>query len=201
MAGAGWTCPSSANNCTRSDPLAGGSSYPPITALVNVSTTASNPQVNQASVTGGGSATASANDSTVIAGSGSATASFVAQDTTTSGNWQGVYGADGYCLANVSPQSPPGYATFAVLNPQSYTWTPVTTDPRALQISGSTQRIAAAWYSGTSVTLDVNLTDGRQHQVVVYALDWDSRGRAETLQVLDANSGVVLSSQTGFKLQ
>ena len=52
MAGAGWTCPSGANNCTRSDPLAGGSSYPPITALVNVSTTASNPQVNQASVSG-----------------------------------------------------------------------------------------------------------------------------------------------------
>jgi len=41
MAGTGWTCTTLATpTCTRSDPLAAGGSYPPITATVNVSVTA-----------------------------------------------------------------------------------------------------------------------------------------------------------------
>ncbi len=66
MAGTGWTCPSSGTTCTRSDVLAAGSSYPAITVTVNVASNAASPQVNQASVSGGGSATASASDSTTI---------------------------------------------------------------------------------------------------------------------------------------
>ena len=64
MAGSGWSCTGS--NCTRSDLLAGGASYPPITVTVNVAANASSPQVNQASVSGGGSAMANASDSTII---------------------------------------------------------------------------------------------------------------------------------------
>src|SRR5205085_12401854 len=51
MAGTGWTCPgTAANNCVRSDPLNGSSSYPPITVTVNVASNAASPQVNQVSV-------------------------------------------------------------------------------------------------------------------------------------------------------
>jgi uncharacterized repeat protein (TIGR01451 family) len=64
LAGTGWSC--AANACTRSDALAGGNSYPTITATVNVSATATSPQVNQASVSGGGSATSNISDSTII---------------------------------------------------------------------------------------------------------------------------------------
>jgi len=64
MAGSGWTC--TGPSCTRSDSLAGGASYPPITVTANVAANASSPQVNQASVSGGGSATANASDSTII---------------------------------------------------------------------------------------------------------------------------------------
>ena len=64
MAGTGWTC--TTNSCTRSDVLLGGASYPAITVTVNVTANASSPQVNQVSVSGGGSATASATDSTTI---------------------------------------------------------------------------------------------------------------------------------------
>jgi len=64
MAGTGWTCGSTA--CTRSDALAAGASYPPIAVTVNVASNASSPQVNQVSVSGGGSATANATDSTTI---------------------------------------------------------------------------------------------------------------------------------------
>jgi len=64
MAGSGWNC--SSNTCTRSDTLAGGASYPAITVTVNVLANAASPQVNQVSVSGGGSAPASWSDSTVI---------------------------------------------------------------------------------------------------------------------------------------
>ena len=68
MSGSGWTC--SSNACTRSDVLSPGNSYPPITVLVNVAGNASSPQVNQAAVSGGGSASASTADSTTISASG-----------------------------------------------------------------------------------------------------------------------------------
>ena len=64
MAGSGWTC--TGPSCNRSDSLAGGASYPPITVMVNVAANASSPQVNQASVSGGGSAITNASDSTII---------------------------------------------------------------------------------------------------------------------------------------
>ena len=40
MAGTGWTCPD--NTCTRTDGLAGGASYPPITVTVNDGQSANN---------------------------------------------------------------------------------------------------------------------------------------------------------------
>jgi len=70
MAGTGWTCPNSGNTCSRSDALAGGASYPPITATVNVAANATSPQVNQVSVSVGGTTASSATDSTTV-GSGS----------------------------------------------------------------------------------------------------------------------------------
>jgi Beta-propeller repeat/Putative binding domain, N-terminal/NHL repeat len=64
MSGLGWTCQNT--SCTRSDALNGGASYAPITLTVNVVGNATSPQVNQASVSGGGSASASTFDSTTI---------------------------------------------------------------------------------------------------------------------------------------
>ena len=67
MSGAGWTCPgTAANNCTRSDVLAAGASYPAITVTVNVASNAGSPLLNSVSVSGGGSSGSSASDSTVI---------------------------------------------------------------------------------------------------------------------------------------
>jgi uncharacterized repeat protein (TIGR01451 family) len=68
MAGSGWTCSApTAPTCTRSDVLAGASSYPAITVTVNVSATAPSQLTNQASVSGGGGGAAAAVDLTVIA--------------------------------------------------------------------------------------------------------------------------------------
>jgi hypothetical protein len=62
-----WVCTLGTLSCTRSDRLAPGASYDPITVTVNVAANASSPLVNQASVSGGNSpAPANATDSTTI---------------------------------------------------------------------------------------------------------------------------------------
>jgi uncharacterized repeat protein (TIGR01451 family) len=66
MVGTGWTCPVAGTTCTRSDALAAASSYPAITATVNVAANAGTPQVNAVSVSGGGAANANGQDSTII---------------------------------------------------------------------------------------------------------------------------------------
>ncbi|HEV3481366.1 MAG TPA: protease pro-enzyme activation domain-containing protein [Candidatus Acidoferrales bacterium] len=196
MAGTGWAC--GAGSCTRSDVLSAAGSYPAITVTVNVASSASSPQVNQVNVSGGGSASAGATDSTTITigvGGGGAVANFISSDANTEGSWHGVYGADGYSVANDS-QSIPSYASFAVQNQLNYTWAASTTDPRALQTGSDTGRIAATWYNTSSFDFDVNFTDGKSHQFALYALDWDSAGRSETVQILDANTEVVLDTRT-----
>jgi uncharacterized repeat protein (TIGR01451 family) len=64
MSGSAWTCSGTA--CSRNDVLNGGASYPPISVVVNVASTAPSQVTNSATVTGGGSAAATANDTTAI---------------------------------------------------------------------------------------------------------------------------------------
>jgi uncharacterized repeat protein (TIGR01451 family) len=67
MSGTGWTCPGGGTTCARSDALTGGGSYPAITVIVNVSPGVPPQLTNQVSVSGGGSAAASASDPTTVA--------------------------------------------------------------------------------------------------------------------------------------
>ena len=50
ISGSGWTCATLAS-CTRSDALAAGVGYPPVTVTVNVAPAATSPQVNSVAVT------------------------------------------------------------------------------------------------------------------------------------------------------
>lgn len=54
ISGSGWTCILATLTCTRSDVLAAGNSYSDITVTVTVLVGATNPQTNQAVVSGGG---------------------------------------------------------------------------------------------------------------------------------------------------
>ncbi|HEV8042956.1 MAG TPA: SBBP repeat-containing protein [Bryobacteraceae bacterium] len=192
MLGTGWTCVST--NCTRSDALAGGSSYPAITATVNVAANATSPQVNQVSATGAGSATANASDSTVVISKGAA-ATFVKLDTTTQGSWHGVYGADGYVVIGDLTLNP-SYVTPVASGETQAVWVASTSDVRALQKpSNLSDRIAGLWWTYNTFTVDVNITDANTHQVALYCLDWDSTARREKVDVLDAN-GNVLNTQS-----
>src|SRR5260370_36006165 len=131
MAGTGWNC--AANSCTGIDVLARGGSYPAITVTVNVAANASSPQVNQVSVSGGGSATASATDSTTIIVIPGAPAGLLA----TAGNlqvglsWNASSGATSYNVLRSTTNSGPyttivtgvtatGYTDTGVINGTTY---------------------------------------------------------------------------------
>jgi hypothetical protein len=126
-----------------------------------------------------------------------AVASFTGTDATTEGSWIGLYGTDGYSIAN-SSQSIPAYATFAVGSEQNFTWAPTSSDPRALETGVGSTRIAACWFSASTFTFDINLTDGLSHSVGIYALDWDSYGgpRAETIQIVSSATNAVLDTRS-----
>ncbi len=124
-------------------------------------------------------------------------AHYVATDTTTQGNWLGVYGADGYAVVG-DKQSMPSYATLTPQNQLTWTWAASTTETRALQLSSGSGRTAAAWYLQPTFSIDVNVTDGQSHQIALYALDWDNHGRAETIQIVDAQTNAVLDSRSVF---
>jgi uncharacterized repeat protein (TIGR01451 family) len=54
ISGPGWTCTLGTLTCTRSDALAAGASYPPVTLTVRVSTSAPSSFINTVTVSGGG---------------------------------------------------------------------------------------------------------------------------------------------------
>jgi len=69
IAGSGWSCTLATLTCTRSDALAGGTSYPAITLTVNVASNAAATVTNNATVSGGGETNTgndSASDQTAI---------------------------------------------------------------------------------------------------------------------------------------
>jgi len=70
MAGAGWGC--AGNICSRGDPLGAGASYPPVTVTVNVAAEAPPQVIAAATVSGGGSPGASAEDPTFVGATGAA---------------------------------------------------------------------------------------------------------------------------------
>lgn len=133
----------------------------------------------------------------------SGTATFQSTDTTSQGSWQGVYGGDGSNVIG-DTSSYPSYAQIGVYpgagvtnyNLAGAVWAGSSTDPRAVQKASSpSSRIAASWYA-TTFTVDISFTDGNGHRLAVYLLDWDARGRAERVDVLDAVTGQTLNSQT-----
>ncbi len=131
----------------------------------------------------------------LVVSSPSATAGFRQQDAKTQGSWAGTYGAQGYDIVS-GPSSLPANDTVTPHGQSTYTWTTTSADPRALQVPGSSNRVAAVWYSSTNFTVDVNLADGQTHDLELYFDDWDNKGRGEQVQISDATTGAVLDTET-----
>ena len=137
------------------------------------------------------------NEPWVLPLASNASANFVTSDSTTSGNWTGVYGADGYSIISQAV-SLPSYVTMSTSTAQSYQWAIAgQADGRGLQSApGSSLHEAGTLYAASSFSVDLDFTDGQTHQVAFYLLDYDRQGRVETVQVTNSESGQVLDSRT-----
>src|SRR5262249_5342736 len=101
---------------------------------------------------------------------------FLQHDTTTQGNWIGTYGSQGYNVI-ADPPHYPANVTVTPSGASTWVWTTSTTSASALQNPGGSGRIIAGWYSDTSFTVDINLADGQTHNLALYFLDVNNRGR------------------------
>ncbi|MGV3772012.1 MAG: chitobiase/beta-hexosaminidase C-terminal domain-containing protein [Verrucomicrobiales bacterium] len=122
-------------------------------------------------------------------------AAFLAIDTTTQGDWNGVYGGDGNRIA-AQGGTLPSYVTTTFSGSSEWVWNYNSTDKAALQKNNSTDRVASCWYAASSHTVNFQINDGLSHRLAIYCLDWDGAGRKQTLTLTDSDTGAVLNSQT-----
>lgn len=124
--------------------------------------------------------------------SGSA-ACFQTFDTATEGNWKSTYGQYGYTVIG---DSSGGSGTVNPSGDRTGIWASSSTDPRALERAPGSGRIAAMWHQPNNVLVDVGFPDNTIHEVAVYFLDWNLKGRSETVEILDSTTGAVLDTRT-----
>jgi Divergent InlB B-repeat domain len=129
--------------------------------------------------------------------SNQASAAFIKTDSTTQGNWKGVYGENGQVIIS-DTKVLPTWATVAVTG-SLYTWqaNPSETLTAALQRADA-GRVAACQYSvmASTPTIDVNFSDGLSHEAAIYCLDWDTSLRNQRIDVIDAVTGAILDTRS-----
>jgi hypothetical protein len=131
----------------------------------------------------------------VLSGNG---VTFLGTDTTTKGNWRGVYGQDGSMIAYHSVNVP-AYAGFDTQNTNSYMYDLWSTDPRApfkaVYSYSPTERVASYFYSRFYMEFLVTAYDTSEHRIALYFCDWDYLGRNITLEVKNADTSALLDSR------
>jgi hypothetical protein len=130
-------------------------------------------------------------DDTTVTNPPDSQVNFVKSDTSTRGTWKGVYGSKGYNVLGDAYSYPAGVSV-SPSGKSDWTWQSSTTDVDGLlKVNSTTDRTLSLWYSDSSFTVDVNVTDGKSHRLALYMVDWDQLGRAQTIQILDANGTVL----------
>lgn len=118
-------------------------------------------------------------------------------DRTTGGNWIGTYGSDGTTVAGDTATADAGATITTPAAP--FTWSADTTEQRATQRVSGDGRIAASWF-GSTVPVDVAVTQGQERRITMYLLDWDTPGdRRESVTVTN-RQGEVLDTVSGTEL-
>jgi hypothetical protein len=111
------------------------------------------------------------------------------------GDWVGTKGAAGYDLAGFNGTSDltnmPG-VTATLAKGSRLTWASPTTDPRALEAPNGSSRSATAYSDPTEVQVQLHFTNAYQGNLHLYAVDWDTTARRETITV-----GTQTASLTG----
>jgi hypothetical protein len=132
---------------------------------------------------------------------GTSAVSFVKTDTTTLGNWKGAYGADGWEIVgdpSGNAMSLPSYSSLTESGNSTYVWTTTSAASSSLEeaASGSTNRVAAIWYSNTAFSIQLDASDNNVHQVAFYLLDYSPGNRQEVITATTTVGSTVLDKRT-----
>ena len=136
---------------------------------------------------------------------------FIKQDSSTQGNWGGVYGKEGYALCNydgtstpkvtTDRRSLPSYVSSLTYymyggegKPNARLWAPGSGDVRALapDSTNKSPRNAAGLYTAdpqpcrNNMTFEVGIHGTHNYQIALYFVDWDNNGRRQAVEMMDA---------------
>ncbi len=117
------------------------------------------------------------------------------------GSWVGKYGSSGYVLAGwdgAQDASNMPNVTETLVQGSRYQWAPNTTDVRALQSPDGSTRNAAADYDAKEVKVQLGFATAYTGNLRLYAVDWDSLGRRETITVNDGSGPRSVPLNTSF---
>ena len=118
-------------------------------------------------------------------------------ETAPEGSWVGAVGAGGYDLAGfdgaVGDLSYVPGGSLSLQQGTRYQWAADTTDKRALQSPDGLMRSAGAYYDPNQIRLQLSFPSGYTGDIHLYAVDWDSTDRRETITV-DGQTAVLSSS-------
>ena len=115
----------------------------------------------------------------------------IAVSSSPQGNWVGSYGGSGYALAAWNGSSDATYlpdATLSLVEGNRYQWSSSTTDVRALESDDQSTREATCWYASSQLELQLSFSSSYSGNLELYALDWDSLSRSESISVNDGSS-------------
>ncbi len=100
------------------------------------------------------------------------------------GDWVGTKGSAGYDLAGWNGSSDESYlpdATATLTKGDRYLWSAPTTETRALEGPSGSGRVASTYYDQNQIEVQLRFTKEYKGNLRLYALDWDSQGRRETI--------------------
>lgn len=77
-------------------------------------------------------------------------------------------------------------------------WTSSTSETRALEAPDESERRAATYYHKKQVTVELTFADAYLGNLHLYALDWDSDSRRQTVTVDDGNGQQTIDLTSSF---
>jgi glucosylceramidase len=121
------------------------------------------------------------------------------------GTWFPSYGAGGYALGAWNGTNStndlvglPAGVSLVVEQAARTRWSSSTTNVRALQGPAGSGRRAAAWSHSGQVRLRLDFASAWSGELHLYALDWDNRGRRQTISVDDGSGPQLAALDASF---
>ena len=112
-----------------------------------------------------------------------------------------TYGSSGWALGAWNGSSDYSYipnATLSLVHGSRDIWASSTTDVRALESPDQSTREAATWYDPTQVQLSLSFSAAYSGPLDLYAVDWDTTGRRESVTVTDPAGSQTATLGTSF---